>query len=112
MSPWQHVRRGPFLNSEFLWTVGAVQFPKTIHWHTRRARNELQQPCAHFIVERQDDLKRETDTISARKVKPLSYPPEILDHRMVGTVAAFVHRIVLPIFHVDLLQTTHQQLKK
>jgi len=35
-------------------------------------------------------------------------PPEPLDNYVIGVVVSFVHSILPPVFHVDVLYTTHE----
>ena len=42
---------------------------------------------------------------------PVTHLPEADDDRVVGVVLSFVRCVLLPVIHVNVLQTTHQQLK-
>ena len=42
---------------------------------------------------------------------PATHLPEVDDDRVVRVVLSFVRCVLLPVIHVNVLETTHQQLK-
>lgn len=59
VAAWQSLGpiSGVALNAELARAVRAVELGKSIHRHTRRACDKLQQAGLHFVVQRVDELK-------------------------------------------------------
>lgn len=87
------INRSPLLDSEQLRSVATVQFLETVHGHPRRTGDELQQSSPHLVRETKHNA------------------PEPLHHYVVGMIIALIQGVHFPVFHVNVLNTAHQQLQ-
>lgn len=83
----------PTLNSELLISIATLQFGKSIHGHTWRTCDELQEAKPQLIRKR------------------VHSHPEPLYDTMMRMVFALIDRVQLPVFNIDIAETGEQELE-